>query len=730
MSNRLPTRLSITAVLALSFALCSTSAFAEIFSCGTKDAVIRRDEQVAKWSAARREHLMAKGFKPGVNATVRDFGTVVLPADDFTAPFFNPVDLQGKTIHFTRKDNSTFTATVGPLQFDSERGPRLNIQSPTGASPIDLQFEFPFFDEKVKKVYPAANNGIFLSFPGGVAFEQFSDLELASLRQPVIAPLLATSTAQPSPASTFARQTADSLTVTWAQPEYEVQAKLFANGDIRFSYNVIDEVPSGALVITSGKEAWRDARSVLGQKSDPVGDVTNAPSTFITAMTDIENVTVNRIANSDLLEFRIDVAGPIEKPRLGGSPLLFVVAFDNATYALFEVSRTGDNQYQIPGWGLLTNSNAARLEGDQVVFNLTEELLPPNVNQIAVFTQWGETEGDSAFVDVNLGSAAVPIRTDFSKLTSADFSRPILESFTVPVLSVNAVWETLRAAYNLDPADWDGVAIYQNFYTDIIYYAGAYSTVGNPQVDGISTRSTMRKDRPRSPALLHMNKVAYGVNMTEQSATHVVLHELGHRWLLHIDIKENGTRTRALNPISAHPAQYVHTPAPYQVFSKDDSSVMGGATFTDNGNGTFNSPPYSSYSYSYLDLYLMGLIPGSDVRPWFYIAESNPTLGGAYYPPPARTFAGKRRDVTIDNVVEAMGPRDPAWPNTQRQFRVLTVLMADPSREPTASEIALVTRYRRLLEQGFSIATGNRGHVTTQFPVPEQTSPRRRTTRP
>ncbi|HEX9983312.1 MAG TPA: hypothetical protein VGF69_08610 [Thermoanaerobaculia bacterium] len=715
------------ALFVLTLVLCSTPAFAQILDCGTKDSVLRRDAEVARWSAARKQQAKAKGFVPAVNATVRDQGTVVLPADDFTAPFRRPIDLEGKTIVFSPKNAQTFTATSGPLQYENDRGTRLGITTKGGFATIDTSFEFPFFGDKVKRFYVSPHNGIYVEEPRVGEFEQYSDLELASLRQGVIAPLLTTVPAQQAFPSVFARQTGDSLLITWLTVTYDVQAKLFANGDIRFTYRTVRDVLSAGTVITSGKEAWRSQRTELGSVTDPAGDVPLATSPAIAPMLDLQSVTVNRIANTDLLELRLKLGGTVDRNVLN-NPLLFVFAFDNDNYLLYQVSKSGPDYYQIPGWGTLANSGAARIEGDTVVMQILQDLVPSFGGAMAAFTQYGRTVSDGVEVFATVGAAPTSVRTDFSALTTADFSRPIVEGFTIPVLSVEAVWETLSAAYGLDAADWDGVAIYQNFLTDIIFYAGAYSTVGNAQVDGIGTRAAMGRDKPRTPALLHMNMVNFGVNLTDQSATHVVLHELGHRWLLHVDIMEDGQPKRSLNPLGAHPAQYVHTPAPYVVFSNDDSSVMGGATFADNGNGTFRSPDYSAYSYSYLDLYLMGLIPASDVKPWFYIAGSNPALGGAYYPPQARTFSGTRKDVTVQQVIDAMGPRKPAWPDTQRKFRVLTVLMTDPSRQATPTELAAVARYRRMLEQYFSVATGNRATVDTMFPIPEA-GPRRRATR-
>src|SRR5207244_1167251 len=129
-------------------------------------------------------------------------------------------------------------------------------------------------------------------------------------------------------------------------------------------------------------------------------------------------------------------------------------------------------------------------------------------------------------------------------------------------------------------------------------------------------------------------------------------------------LDENGIRTNVLNPKTAHPAQYVDTRAAFSVYTQSDASVMGGATFTDNQNGTFSTPPAAfAWSYSWLDLYLMGLAAPEEVPPFFYLTNSSPILGLEYNPPANQNYSATRKDVTLTNVVNAMGARKPAFPN-------------------------------------------------------------------
>ncbi|HUO85728.1 MAG TPA: hypothetical protein VM534_11495, partial [Thermoanaerobaculia bacterium] len=287
------------------------------------------------------------------------------------------------------------------------------------------------------------------------------------------------------------------------------------------------------------------------------------------------------------------------------------------------------------------------------------------------------------------------------------------------ILEPQAVWEAVRGATGLTDDHVDAVAIYQSFLTDIMLYASAYSTVGNPAVDGVAGRTGYGSAHPRAPALLHMNRIDFSLNLDLADATHVLSHELGHRWLYFIDIDNPGGSADVLRGGGAHPAQYVHTPAAFDVYSDRDSSTMGGAWFEDNGDGTFTAPdPVGYYGYSWHELYLMGLAAPGEVEPWYWIQDSDPPLGNAYWPPAGITVAGTRRNVTIQDVIRRMQPRFPAYPETQKRFKVLFVVLHRPGAPPSGDQIDLAEQRRRELQSVFLRMTGGRGSLDTRVTPP------------
>ena len=691
--------------------------------CATSPELNEWLREAGVWSATRARHAAAKGLKESA-ATLRG-DVFVLPADDTNAPFRRPFDLEGRTLVFDRQGTTGFALRNLPLEPQETDGTRLLLQTTDEPhATVDLDFDFPFFGRSVRTIYVSGNNGIFLSEPQRASMSQYGDADLAGQRQAVIAPLLTTRSSRLTPTpEVFVRQNGNSAVITWsAEGAYRVRATLSASGEIRFSYEQVGRAVAGAaLLITSGEEAWRSRSSRLAQVADAEGDVTlpadATASPAVAEMLDITNVEIERISALDLFEVRIRTRRAIDAAALKEGEVLQYAVTIGGQVVRFLVHADGRQRYLLPVWGWNWGSKAARIVGEELVLSFVREHIAALSAVPVRATSRAGSAGDAAqTMTVSFPLSPDLVRTDFSQTAEAVLDdRPIAESFTAPVLSVYRVWEQIKQANpTLTDEQIDGVAIYQNFYTDLVTYAGAYSTGGNPGASGLSDGDTPSLTEPRSPALMHMNAVGYGHNRTSRGASRVVLHELGHRWLLFTSLMENGERTRTLNPVSAHPAQYVDTRAAFKVYTDGDTSVMGGGFFTDHLDGKFTTGGYGPYGYSWLDLYLMGLAGADEVPSMFYVGDSAPSLGGEYYAPVNQTYSGTRRDFTIQQVIDGTGPRTPAYPGAQKHFRVVFILLTDPRRDPKDDELASVQHYRQLLEADFRTATNGRGEVSTR----------------
>lgn len=706
----------------------------QVPECGTTDAREQQVEQLSRWSEARQRERMAKDGAPRASASLRE-NVVVLPADSINAPFRRPFDLEGRSFLFTRTGDESFKRENLALTYDDLTG-ATKYQVRGNVTHTLQRFRFPFRRREVTDLYISSFNAIFFDTPPSASVDQFNDAELAAFAGAVVAPLWTTSAATSSQSpDMYVKELADRVVISWivdqSAASYDVQATLFSNGDIRFSYKSVKQIRAAGVVITSGDEAWRNPQTTLASANDNSGDVVGVQAESLRPLLDIGGFTAARIADTNLLELRIKTHGAQSQLEAGQAIIYTVFIGDPALRQSVGASftRDGTQVYSVPGWGAALRSPAARLENDTVILDVVQDLLVGSLTNVSLraYSQGPNATqfADSLFITATLDAPARPVATDFAALTSDETSGPIVEAFTLPILSVGGVWSQIKAQYGFRDSDIDGLAIYQNFLTDLVLYAGAYSTGGNAGASGIKITTSIGPNLPRTPALMHMNKIGYGWNATISNAGHVIMHEFGHRWLLQINIIEEGRSTRVLDPVSSHPAQYVHTPAPFTVFGSGEGSVMGGGNFTDNGNGTFTSPEFTNFSYSSLDLYLMGLAAKPEVTPFYYIADSDPKLGDAYYPPPQRTFRGTRREVLIQQVTDAMGERKPAYPDTQRQFRVLFVVLTDPAQPPSESDIANMVMYRGLLEKNFGMATGGRATVSTVFTPPPNPNRRR-----
>jgi hypothetical protein len=122
----------------------------------------------------------------------------------------------------------------------------------------------------------------------------------------------------------------------------------------------------------------------------------------------------------------------------------------------------------------------------------------------------------------------------------------------------------------------------------------------------------------------------------------------------------------------------------------------------------------------------MGLAGPDEVDPVLWIENTVPPLGARYHPYGVRTVRGTKREVRIQDVIAAEGPRNPAYP-AQRRFTIAFVLLVDPSKPVAEKETAAVARARDTLIKDFKRATGGRGEVVA-LPF-EPRSSRRRTVR-
>jgi hypothetical protein len=189
-------------------------------------------------------------------------------------------------------------------------------------------------------------------------------------------------------------------------------------------------------------------------------------------------------------------------------------------------------------------------------------------------------------------------------------------------------------------------------------------------------------------------------------------HEVGHRWLARLRFRTGAE--------SASHALLGRGGVHWSFFFDTAASVMEGNRIADLGNGRFETVDIAR-GFSPLDQYAMGLRLPAEVPPFFYVDQADnfrPNRGfkSSSAPEAGIGFTGRRRDVTIDEVVAAMGPRVPDATRAPRLLRQAFVLVADGVAPATPERIAALARIRARFGPYYRDATDGRGSADSTLP--------------
>ena len=186
--------------------------------------------------------------------------------------------------------------------------------------------------------------------------------------------------------------------------------------------------------------------------------------------------------------------------------------------------------------------------------------------------------------------------------------------------------------------------------------------------------------------------------------------EAAHRWLVYYRYQREGETApnkALLGRQEAHWAKGVQA----------EGSIMDGYDWKDNMDGTF-TPGKRAFRYGRLDQYGMGLLPASEV-PGFFLLENildsnhNPvtTVGGT------GRYTATRTDLSINDIIRALGPRDPAVDEAAKDLRMGVVLLTAPGDDVNqlVGEAFLIDTTRQLWTEFYNTAGGGRGKVCTEL---------------
>lgn len=254
------------------------------------------------------------------------------------------------------------------------------------------------------------------------------------------------------------------------------------------------------------------------------------------------------------------------------------------------------------------------------------------------------------------------------------------------------------------PDVFDTIQIYTTFvdeaHAGTAYYQSIRNSVAGIGVNSFNGRAGWGLDplQGRLSGFSNMNSMLMwgggsfdGLNQITGSYHAVIAQELSHRWLFKMlfDLGDgNGDRDDLLGRDEAHWSRLAHS----------EGSVQDGQSWEKVGDGLFVNRG-TDLGFAPLDLYAMGFIPASEVPAFFFLTDA--VFDGDMLTKTSRVPLGARvsaedTPVTIDDVIRAMGPRNPPVDTEDPYYRAAFVLVTAPG-EPRNS---WVPHLRELQEVG------------------------------
>ena len=277
--------------------------------------------------------------------------------------------------------------------------------------------------------------------------------------------------------------------------------------------------------------------------------------------------------------------------------------------------------------------------------------------------------------------------------------------------------EVLRGVYAKFKDDFDFILLVQNEASSDLSYAGMYVGVSNA-VSGI-TRNSNGKD-------LYDTSAAAGSAGQLQGVIHFPtqngiccgpsLHEIAHRWANHaIGFDTLNDPTTSQEEVS----MVASSSMPHWGISSVNGQLGGfdSATLEELGENRYKAGAFGTFAnggnrlpYAPLELYLMGLIPASEVPDIISFSGLSATPEDFYG---AQTWTAQQKITTsMTSIVEKLGVRSPDFSNSQKSFKALVLYLTET--ELSDAEMADYARQITDFEATFSWATDERAEISFQ----------------
>ena len=677
---------------------------------------------------------------------------IVLTLNEGALGKANMFDLDRRTLRFT-PDGKGYRVANGKLDWDSDFGPELNAPNANLHS-----FAFPFSGKTWDTVHVGVTGS--LGFGGAVAIGRFDQLQEAARTLINGLPSVCVFMKPRMSGHRYFKELADRAVITWDVTEpyggiqdftwtptvNRFQAVLHKDGAIDMSYDQLtarDAIVGIYPAVRGGDEKLLDTLK---------GD--DHPE--IAGHLDIRTIRLSAV-DGLYLKVALEARGPLlaaNDPQTSGIGyrIIFGSGKDPAAWTVRALTRGGRGgggaRYVASGPGV---SPAVTIEGSRMTFQGT---LPPALSGLheAPISATVVTEGSPAdklaTKTITLKGIASP-EVHLSSLKQDDGPFPVVyESFHYLRLPNNR--DLTCSVIQALGDHFDMLAYYSDFRVDNqeagtpsngplgstgapVTGIGAqqrglesYCSPGRFQwqfIQPVYTNSNQMQEHPPAgvtSANVH-DVTAYDHQLGERSpdghmtpynyAMSQIGHEMGHRWGAFVSAKVNG-ETIPLGP--THWARGLQAPVAFPYQRPTEASAMGGGVWQDNLDGSFTQLDDDYYvpatGWSYLDLYLMGLIAPSEVPDFFILRNLSPVGKDANG---HGIFKADRTRVTIQDVIAAEGPRLPNVDRSQKKFNTGMVVVVEHGKIPTKELIERTNGIARQWVDYWATTTGHRSSMTT-----------------
>jgi len=718
-----------------------------------------------------QEEEVEPGHSIGKVSTNGDL--IVMELDEGALGKANQFDLVGRTLRFA-PERSGYRAENGPLHWDSDFGPETDsaeVSLHQFGFPFSGQQWNSFLVGRTGSISFGKREKDQDSergerSEGGVSIGRFEPLGEAAGALIDSAPAICVFFKPRMSGPHYVKELTDRVVITWDLTEpfgniqdftwfktiNRFQAVLYRNGSIEMSYKDL-----------AARDAIVGVYPELSGAEKPLAAFSAKPHPEVAAHLDVRNLKLS-VVDGVVLKVTLKTRGPVvpEGDR-GVDGIAYRIFFDAHqpfparadagraaliwTVRGIALHRRATTKYVAFGPGVFRNVKAS---GNTITL---QGILPAELRGVDQVAVSGEVlaPGNHEAIEripphvVRLSGIRNP-EVHLSSLTRQDGPFPLAyESFHFLALPRA---QDLSCTVIKELGDkFDFLAYYSDFRIDNQEagtpsdgpVAGNVSGIGAPEhdlasycsrgrfqwgyVQPVYVGSNQMQERPPEGAPVGSDHdiTAYSRQLAESSPERKMLpynyamsqlgHEMGHRWAAFVSAKVN-TETIPLGPV--HWAGGLQGPVAFPYQRPIEASAMGGGVWQDNFDGTYTQLDDDYYvpatGYSYLDLYLMGLISTSEVPDFFILKNLVPAGKDAHEHP---ILKADRTKVTIQDVIAAEGPRLPDVDHSQRKFKTGFVIVVEHGQSPSRDLVERANQIRQRWIDYWERTTGHRASMTT-----------------